>query len=86
MPFRPRGPKAYRRKGRLLVNPLYQHPDPDVMSVQGWCSVRYRWFSLHAAVKSEGANREGLRQLFHLLFLVCQVIGEFIKVELCQTR
>lgn len=29
MPFRPRAPKAYRRKGRLLANPLCQHPDPD---------------------------------------------------------
>ena len=65
MPFRPRSPKAYRRKGRLLANPHYQHPDPDVMSVQGWCNVRYRWFSLHAAIKIEGTNRAGLSQLFH---------------------
>jgi hypothetical protein len=35
------------------------------MSVQGWCNVRYRWFSLHAAVKIEGTNRAGLRQLLH---------------------
>jgi hypothetical protein len=42
MPFRPMAPKAYRRKGRLLANPLFQHPDPDVMSVQGWLNVRYR--------------------------------------------
>ena len=65
MPFRPRAPKAYRRKGRLLANPMYQHSDPDVMSVQGWLNLRYKWFSLHAAVSIEGANREGLRQLFH---------------------
>ena len=65
MPFRPRAPKAYRRKGRLLANPHYQHPDPDVMSVQGWCNLRYRWFSLHAAVAIEGGDRAGLRQLFH---------------------
>ena len=65
MPFRPRSPKAYRRKGRLLANPLYQHPDPDSMSVQGWCNVRYRWFSLHAAVTIDGMDRAGLRQLFH---------------------
>ncbi len=26
MPFRPRAPKAYRRKGRLLANPLFQPP------------------------------------------------------------
>ena len=69
MPFRPRAPKAYRRKGRLQANrPLnkqFQHPDPDVMSVQGWLNVRYKWFSLHAAVTIEGENRSGLRQLFH---------------------
>ena len=27
--------------------------------------MRYRWFSLHAAVKIEGTNRAGLRQLLH---------------------
>jgi hypothetical protein len=56
MPFRPRAPKAYRRKGRLLANPLYQHTDPDIMSVQGWCNVRYRGFSLDAAVSMEGVG------------------------------
>jgi len=65
MPFRPRDPKAYRRKGRLLANPLFQHPDPNVMSVQGWLNVRYKWFSLHAGVSIDGTNRAGLRQLFH---------------------
>ena len=65
MPFRPRAPKAYRRKGRLQANPLFQHSDPDVMSVQGWLNVRYKWFSLHGAVVIDGANRSGLRQLFH---------------------
>jgi hypothetical protein len=60
MPFRPRAPKAYRRKGRILSNPLFQHPDPDMMSVQGWLNVRYKWFSLHAAVSIDGANRAGL--------------------------
>jgi hypothetical protein len=65
MPFRPRAPKAYRRKGRLLANPLFQHPDPDMMSVQGWLNVRYKWFSLHAAVSIDGTDRSGLRQLFH---------------------
>lgn len=65
MPFRPRAPKAYRRKGRLLSNPLFQHPDPDMMSLESWLNVRYKWFSLHAAVSIEGSNRAGLRQLFH---------------------
>ena len=64
-PFIPRAPKAYRRKGRLLANPLYQHPDPDVKSIESWLNVRYKWFSLHAAVSIEGTNRSGLRQLFH---------------------
>ena len=64
-PFIPRAPKAYRRKGRLLANPLYQHPDPDEMSIESWLNVRYKWFSLHAAVSIEGTNRSGLRQLFH---------------------
>jgi len=54
MPFRPRAPKAYRRKGRLLANPRFQHPDPDVMSLESWLNVRYKWFSLHAAVSIEG--------------------------------
>jgi len=69
MPFRPHAPKADLHKGHLLANPLYQHPGPDVMSVRGWCNVRYRWFSLHAAVKIEGTGRACLRQLFHLLFV-----------------
>ena len=65
MPFRPMAPKPYRRKGRLLANPLFQHPDPDVMSLDSWLNVRYKWFFLHAAVSIEGANRSGLRQFFH---------------------
>ena len=39
IPFRPRAPKACRRKGRLLANPLFQHPDPEMISVQGWLSI-----------------------------------------------
>jgi hypothetical protein len=35
------------------------------MSLEGWLNVRYKWFSLHAAVSIEGSNRAGLRQLFH---------------------
>ncbi len=64
-PFIPRAPKAYRRTGRLLANPLYQHPDPDVISIQSWLNLRYKWFSLHAAISIEGSDRAGLRQLFH---------------------
>ena len=47
------------------LNQQFQHPDPDSMSLQGWYNVRYRWFSLHAAVAIEGGDRAGLRQLFH---------------------
>ncbi len=65
LPFIPRAPKAYRRKGRLLANPSYQHPDPDIISIQSWLNLRYKWFSLHAAVSIEGSDRAGLRQLFH---------------------
>jgi hypothetical protein len=65
LPFIPRAPKAYRREGRLLANPLYQHPDHDVISIQSWLNLRYKWFSLHAAVSIEGSDRAGLRQLFH---------------------
>ena len=39
LPFRPRPPKAYRRKGRLLDHPNYQDPDPDQMSMEGWCNI-----------------------------------------------
>jgi hypothetical protein len=65
MPFRPRAPKAFRRKGRLLETPFYQHPDPEMMSVQSWLNVRYRWVSLHGAATIDGTNRAGLRQHFH---------------------
>jgi hypothetical protein len=41
MPFRPRAPKAYRRKGRLAQHPSWQQSDPDKMCV-GWCNVRSR--------------------------------------------
>ena len=71
---------------RLLANPLFQHPDPDVMSVQGWLNVRCPWFSLHAAVSIEDANRAGLRQIFQLLFLVCKIICESVVVKLLSTR
>ena len=40
MPFRPRAPKANRRKGRLLEHSNYQHSDPDQMSMGAWCNIR----------------------------------------------
>lgn len=33
-----------------------------MISAQRECNVPYRWFSLHAAVSIEGADRAGLRQ------------------------
>ena len=42
MPFRPRAPKAYRRKGRLAQHPSWQQSDPDKMCV-GRCNVRSRY-------------------------------------------
>jgi hypothetical protein len=54
------GVLAYRRKGRLLANPLFQHPDPEMMAVQVWLYARYKWFSLLAAVSIDGTNRSGL--------------------------
>lgn len=63
-PFRPRAPKAFRRQGRLESNPRYQLQDPDRMSVDGWCNIKYKWFSLHAAVTIDGSDRAGLKQLF----------------------
>ena len=36
IPFRPRAPKAFRRKGRLAANPRFQQSDPDRISVEGW--------------------------------------------------
>ena len=64
MPFRPRAPKAYRRKGRLLDHPNYQHSDPDQMSMAAWCNIRYKWLSLHAGVAIKGEDRDGLKRLF----------------------
>lgn len=63
-PFRPRAPKAFRRRGKLEANPRYHLQDPHQMSVEGWCNIKYKWFSLHAAVVIDGADREGLKRLF----------------------
>lgn len=40
IPFLPRAPKVFRRKGRLQANHLYQHPDPDMMSIQSVSTPR----------------------------------------------
>lgn len=65
LPFKPRAPKAYRKAGRggRAPHPLYQNPDPDQMSVEGWCNIKYRWFSLHAGVAIKGGDRQGLLRL-----------------------
>jgi hypothetical protein len=52
------------------------------MSVQGWLNLRYNWFSLHAAVSIDGANRSGVRQLFHLFCLARKIIRQSVNLEL----
>ena len=64
MPFRPRAPKAYRRKGRLAQHPSWHQKDADKMYVEGWCNVLYKWLSLHAGVAIKGDDRDGLKRLF----------------------
>ena len=65
LPFKPRAPKAYRRLGATRPpHPLFKQQDPNMMSVEGWCNVRWKWFSLHAGVAIKGENRHGLKQLF----------------------
>ena len=64
LPFKPRAPKAYRRLGSRPPHPLYKQTDPEMMSVEGWCNVRWRWFSLHAGVAIKGDDRLGLKRLF----------------------
>ena len=62
-PFCPRASKAFRRKSRLAKRPDYHLEDPDRISVEGFANIRYKYFSLHAAVKIEGPDREGLKNL-----------------------
>ena len=64
IPFRPRAPKAFRRKGRLAANPRFQQSDPDRIAVEGWANIRFKWFSLHAGVVIKGDDRVGLKRLF----------------------
>ena len=68
LPFKPRAPKAYRRMCRnrdgVPPHPLYQQTDPNLVSVEGWCNVRWKWFSLHAGVAIKGEDRQGLKRLF----------------------
>lgn len=64
LPFKPRAPKAYRRVGSRSPHPLFQQTDPNMMSVEGWCNVRWKWFSLHAGVAIKGTDRHGLKRLF----------------------
>jgi len=67
LPFKPRAPKAYRKAGLAGTgrspHPLYQNPDPDQMSVEGWCNVKFKWFSLHAGVAIKEGDRQGLLRL-----------------------
>ena len=63
LPFRPRAPKAYRRRGGDKSNVLFQQTDPAMVSIQGWCNLHYRWFSLHAGVAIKADDRSGLKKL-----------------------
>ena len=60
LPFKPRAPKAYRRKGLLESNPNYKNPDSNMISVEGWANIKYKWFSLHAGVAIKGEDRFGI--------------------------
>jgi hypothetical protein len=59
-PLKVREPKAYRRSDKtgLAPHPLFKQTDPEMMSVEGWCLVKWRWFSLHAAVAVKGTGIE----------------------------
>jgi Putative transposase len=63
LPFKPREPKAYRRRGRTPDYPLYKQTDPDTMSIEGWCNIKYKWFSLHAGVAIKADDWLGLKKL-----------------------
>ena len=64
LPFKPRAPKAFRKIGLRSPHPLFKQTDPNMMSVEGWCNVRWKWFSLHAGVAIKGEDRHGLKRLF----------------------
>ena len=64
LPFTPRAPKAYRRKGLLEANPNYKNQDPNMISVEGWANIKFKWFSLHAGVAIKGEDRFGIKRLF----------------------
>ncbi len=63
LPFKPRSPKAYRRRGRSPDHPNYKQIDPDKISIEGWCNVKFKWFSLHAGVAIKADDRFGLKKL-----------------------
>ncbi len=63
LPFKPREPKSYRRKGRGNGGTSAAQIDPRVMTVKGWCNVTYRHFSLHAGVAISGSDRAGIKKL-----------------------
>ena len=62
-PFKPRQPKAYRRK-HGFKEPAFNQIDRDKMTEVGYCNVTYKWLSLHAGVYVEGDERERLINLF----------------------
>ena len=62
-PFKPRQPKAYRRK-HGFKEPAFNEINRDKMTEVGYCNVTYKWLSLHAGVYVEGDERERLINLF----------------------
>ena len=62
-PFKPRQPKAYRRK-HGFKEPAFSQINRDKMTEVGYCNVTYKWLSLHAGVYVQGEERERLMNLF----------------------
>lgn len=56
LPFKPRAPKEYRRRGRSPSHPSFKQTDPDVMSIRGWCNLHFKYFSIHAGVAIRGGR------------------------------
>ncbi len=61
LPFKPRAPKAYRRKS-MSSEPSH-FPNPEILTIKDWCNVHYKYFSLHAGVAIKGEDRFGLKKL-----------------------
>ncbi len=63
LPFKPRAPKAYRKRGSSALATGYQAPDPNVLTIKDWCNLHFKYFSLHAGVAIKGTDRFALKKL-----------------------